>query len=74
MCSGSKFPAPISTFVSNKVSQLPPTLWAILFVLMLCQGLSATTTTCTTGALPQGNGGDLIVTTGTCTVNAGNFQ
>jgi len=53
------------------------TLFAVIFLfvaLVLCHTSSATTTTCTTGALPNGDGGDLIVSTGTCTVKAGTYQ
>ena len=42
--------------------------------LVLCATASAQTTTCTTGSLPEGTGGDLIVSTGTCMVGAGTFQ
>ncbi len=42
--------------------------------LALGQLAGAQATTCTTGSLPPGNGGDLIVSGGTCTVGAGTFQ
>src|SRR5580704_7823254 len=48
---------------------------ALLLGLALAQGVQSHVTTCSTGALPAGNGGDLIVRgPGNCTVNAGTYQ
>lgn len=48
---------------------------AMLLASALCSIASAQVTTCTTGALPAGTGGDLIVSgPGTCTVSSGTYQ
>ena len=48
---------------------------AMVIGLGLSQAAAAQATTCTTGSLPFGNGGDLIVSGGTCMVNvAGTYQ
>ncbi len=65
------FPTPTLNSIARCVAAL--SLGTVLF----CGGFShtarASTTTCTTGALPTGDGGDLIVNTGTCTVGAGKY-
>jgi len=38
------------------------------------EGKKLPATTCTTGSLPNGNGEDLVITTGTCTAHAGTFK
>ncbi len=48
---------------------LGATLLAVAFT-----QVAAAADTCTTGALPEGNGGDLIVMTGTCIVHAGTYK
>src|ERR1700723_1919337 len=62
--------------ILNRIRAFSVRLLSILAVLGLALGAaaSAQTTTCTTGSLPEGTGGDLIVSTGTCTVGAGTFQ
>ena len=77
MLSDSRSAARIQTHTST--STLTHTLWYLVVVVVLGLNFaslaSAQVTTCTTGALPAGNGGDLIVTgPGTCTVNAGTYQ
>ena len=77
MLSDSRSAARIQTHTST--STLTHTLWYLVVVVVLGLNFaslaSAQVTTCTTGALPSGNGGDLIVTgPGTCTVNAGTYQ
>lgn len=49
-------------------------LATVITIAFLAAGARADTTTCTTGQLPNGNGGDLIVSGGTCTVAAGTYQ
>lgn len=49
-------------------------VFALLLCLAVCPATWATTTTCTTGQLPPGNGGDLVVNTGTCMVVQGTYR